>query len=78
MRYYWSNPKFQGAAALTNTPAKKEIFSLDTEENAGIAALCRGFLRKSNGKRASLRESLVKQRLLIRKSQLVAASVLHS
>ena len=37
-----------------NTPSKRENFSSDAKENAGIAALCRGFLTMADGKRAVL------------------------
>ena len=37
-----------------NAPKKHEIFSPDEKENAGIAALCRGFLTMYDGKRAAL------------------------
>ena len=45
---------FQGAAHLMSAPAKLEIFLSAEEENAGIAALCRGFLTMDDGKRAAL------------------------
>ncbi len=37
-----------------NPPAKREVFLTDEEENAGIAALCRGFLTMYGGKIAVL------------------------
>ncbi|MEA4835611.1 MAG: hypothetical protein VB133_10805 [Anaeromusa sp.] len=37
-----------------SAPASGEIFSLDEEENAGIAALCRGFLTTYSGKSTPL------------------------
>ena len=37
-----------------SAPASGEIFSPDEEENAGIAALCRGFLTKYDGKRTAV------------------------
>ena len=36
-----------------NAPPKQEIFLSDAKENAGIAALCRGFLTKADGKRST-------------------------
>ena len=45
---------FQGAAHLMSAPAKLEIFLSGEKENAGIAALCRGFLTMDDGKRAAL------------------------
>ena len=36
-----------------SAPASGEIFSLDEEENAGIAALCRGFLTMYGGKKTA-------------------------
>ena len=44
----------QKAAAVMNASLKVEIFLSDAKENAGIAALCRGFLTKSDGKRSLL------------------------
>ena len=44
----------KGAANLMNAPPKSEVFSSDAKENAGIAALCRGFLTKHDAKRAAL------------------------
>ena len=37
-----------------NTPPRRGIFLPDEEENAGIAALCRGFLTKYDGKRTAV------------------------
>ena len=37
-----------------SAPAKLEIFLSGEKENAGIAALCRGFLTMDDGKRAAL------------------------
>ena len=45
---------FQEAAHLMSAPAKLEIFLSGEKENAGIAALCRGFLTMDDGKRAAL------------------------
>ena len=47
---------FQGAAHLMSAPAKLEIFLSGEKENAGIAALCRGFLTMYGGKRTALAE----------------------
>ena len=43
----------QKAAAVMNASLKVEIFLSDAKENAGIAALCRGFLTKADGKRST-------------------------
>ena len=37
-----------------DAPPKKEVFASGEKENAGIAALCRGFLTKHDAKRAAL------------------------
>ncbi len=39
-----------------NASAGREGFSPGEEENAGIAALCRGFLTKAGGKKSVLPE----------------------
>ena len=44
----------QKAAAVMNASLKVEIFLSDAKENAGIAALCRGFMTKSDEKRSLL------------------------
>ncbi len=36
-----------------STPKMREIFPSGAKENTGIAALCRGFLTKSDGKRSA-------------------------
>ena len=44
----------QKTAAVMNASLKVEIFLSDAKENAGIAALCRGFMTKSDEKRSLL------------------------
>ena len=52
----------QKAAAVMNASLKVEIFLSDAKENAGIAALCRGFLTTPDGKRTALKEMRVNLR----------------
>ena len=49
-------PKKQGTDDAMNAPTNKSIFLPDEKENAGIAALCRGFLTMYGGKRDNLSE----------------------
>ena len=41
-------------ADLVNAPLKEEVFLPSAKENAGIAALCRGFLTKADAKKTLL------------------------
>ena len=50
-----------------STLSKLEIFSPDEKENAGLAALSRGFLTTYGGKRAAFDRAVSK--LLVRKLQ---------
>jgi hypothetical protein len=50
----FKNTKLKGAANLMNTPPRLECFSAGAKENAGIAALYRGFLTRPGGKKSVL------------------------
>ena len=46
--------KSKEADDVMSTPPNQKIFVSGAKENAGIAALCRGFLTKTDGKRSGL------------------------